>query len=316
MGRARERAGPPEENRPDVVGALAKATVDVSTVQRLTRAPLGYARPDQWGGYVPPHTDTYSKANGSPRRAALAYAAAGWPVFPCKPGSKEPATHHGFKDASTRRSMVEWWWQRIPEANIAIATGAPAVDVLDVDVKPDGTGFPAFNRLKRAGLLVGAVGLVRTPSGGLHVHFKGTGQTSSNIRRQLLDFKATGGYVLVPPSVVDGRAYEWIERRDVDPARLDWARVRALLDPPKPPPPRRGNGRGRRGFAALVAWVESQAPDSRNRNKALYWASRRAVAEGCTDLEPLVRAAVATGLSRVEAERTVRSAEARVGGAT
>ena len=32
---------------------------------------------------------------------ALDYARRGWPVFPCRDGSKEPATRHGFKDATT-----------------------------------------------------------------------------------------------------------------------------------------------------------------------------------------------------------------------
>ena len=32
---------------------------------------------------------------------ALAYARHGWPVFPCQPGGKEPATRHGFLDATT-----------------------------------------------------------------------------------------------------------------------------------------------------------------------------------------------------------------------
>ena len=34
-------------------------------------------------------------------RQALAYARRGWPVFPCLPGQKVPATRHGFRDATT-----------------------------------------------------------------------------------------------------------------------------------------------------------------------------------------------------------------------
>lgn len=42
----------------------------------LTTAPIGYARPDQWNGYVPPETDAIPMGGGyvrntSPRRAAL-----------------------------------------------------------------------------------------------------------------------------------------------------------------------------------------------------------------------------------------------------
>ena len=33
--------------------------------------------------------------------AALRYALANWPVFPCIPGEKVPATRHGFLDATT-----------------------------------------------------------------------------------------------------------------------------------------------------------------------------------------------------------------------
>ena len=29
-------------------------------------------------------------------RQALAYARRGWPVFPCQPGQKIPATRHGY----------------------------------------------------------------------------------------------------------------------------------------------------------------------------------------------------------------------------
>src|SRR5713226_3892759 len=84
---------------------------------------------------------------------AQAYAACGWPVFPCQPGSKQPATRHGFLDATCDPDKVAWWWRRQPAANVAIATGHPGPDVLDVDQHGTaGSGFPALNRLIRAGL--------------------------------------------------------------------------------------------------------------------------------------------------------------------
>ncbi len=71
---------------------------------------------------------------------ALAYARHGWPVFPCVPGGKEPATRHGFRDASTDPGQIRHWWNRLPGANVAIATGSPGPDVLDVDQHgPPGT---------------------------------------------------------------------------------------------------------------------------------------------------------------------------------
>jgi Bifunctional DNA primase/polymerase, N-terminal len=76
-------------------------------------------------------------------------------------------------------------------------------DVLDVDVRPDGDGFAAFNRLRRAGLLTGARALVRTRSGGLHVYYAGTAQPSGRLVRHFLDLKAVSGYVIAPPSFVD-----------------------------------------------------------------------------------------------------------------
>jgi Bifunctional DNA primase/polymerase, N-terminal len=180
---------------------------------------------------------------------ALAYAeAAGWPVFPTRPDAdlcpdpddcpcKRPLTEHGFKDATTDPATIRQWWRRRPDANVAIVTGRPGPDVLDVDVKQAGSGFGALNRLKRAGLLTGASALVRTRSGGLHVYYAGTGQGCGALPRHHLDFKAAGGYVLAPPSRVHGRAYQLLDHRPGT-AALDWQAVKRLLDPPRPTPPR------------------------------------------------------------------------------
>ena len=69
-------------------------------------------------------------------RHALAYAARGWPVFPCQPGQKIPATSHGYRDATTSPRQITEWFTRHPGRNLAIATGTPGPDVLDRQPAP------------------------------------------------------------------------------------------------------------------------------------------------------------------------------------
>jgi hypothetical protein len=236
-------------------------------------------------------------------RDALNYAAAGWPVFPCKPGEKLPATEHGFLDATTDPAQIERWWSKRPDNNVAIATGAPGPDVLDVDVHPSGSGFGAFNRLKREGLVEGARAYIRTPSGGFHVYFAGSEQTSGRLPKQHLDFRSRGGYVVAPPSRVGERHYELLHTA---PGRdgLNWGAAVDLLEPerqlrPEPPAERQTE------VSRLAMWVE-RLPEG-NRNDGLFWAACRAVEAG-EPLEPLAEAALQTGLAEREIRRTIESA--------
>jgi bifunctional DNA primase/polymerase-like protein len=253
-----------------------------------------------------------------PSRQALAYAATRWPVFPCRPDAdpcpepgrcacKAPLTRNGFKDASTDPDVIRGWWRKWPSANVAIATGAPGPDVLDVDVATEGSGWAGFNRLKRAGLLTGAHALVRTPRGGLHAYYRGTGQPSGSLTRagHFIDFKASGGYVLAPPSAVHGRPYELLDHRAAD-GHLDWQAVRQLLDPPRRPRPSLPHNGGGRDIGRLAEWVAAQAEG--NRNAGLYWAARRVIDSGIDPAE-LVAAAAQAGLSETEAHRTIGSAQ-------
>jgi Bifunctional DNA primase/polymerase, N-terminal/AAA domain/Primase C terminal 1 (PriCT-1) len=64
---------------------------------------------------------------------ALACAARGWYVFPCKPKGKEPMIGGGFKSASNLPDDVRMWWNKWPDANVGIATGASGLTVLDID---------------------------------------------------------------------------------------------------------------------------------------------------------------------------------------
>ena len=95
--------------------------------------------------------------------AAVAYATAGLLVFPCVPGAKRPMTRHGFTDASNDPERAGSWWRRWPQANIGLATGyRGGFDVLDIDVHPGGSGFPALRRARLAGLVERWAALVRT----------------------------------------------------------------------------------------------------------------------------------------------------------
>jgi Bifunctional DNA primase/polymerase, N-terminal len=138
---------------------------------------------------------------------ALTYASRGWPVFPCKPGQKTPATRHGYRGATTDQEQITAWFNRGRAWNLAIATGTPGPDVLDVDQHgPAGNGFSALQRLSQAGLLNGAGACVRTPRGGLHIYFAGSRQHNGHLPGQHVDFRSAGGYVLAAAWPAGSRA--------------------------------------------------------------------------------------------------------------
>lgn len=266
--------------------------------------------------------------------AALSYASAGGPVFPCRPAGKEPlipSPHprhslardtcrgecgrwgHGVHDATTDEATIRQWWSRWPSANVAIATGAPGPDVLDVDVKDGRIGLDLYERARQAGLLRGAHAVVRTPSGGLHLWFTGTAQRGGAIGpHRALELKAAGGYVLAPPSYVEtdkyAGQYELVKGRDTV-GVIDWLAVRQLLAPPPPRATARPGARSDLG--ALARWVAG-IPEG-NRNASLYWAACRAVENGHDNLDELVLAGTTAGLPMAEAVRTVESARRRLG---
>ncbi|MEV4183095.1 bifunctional DNA primase/polymerase [Streptosporangium canum] len=242
---------------------------------------------------------------------ALALVGRGWPVFPCIPNGKKPLGElvpNGFHGATTDIELVTRWWTTYPNANVGVPTGHPTVDAFDVDVKPAGTGWEAFNRLKRADVLPVPLAVVRTPSGGLHAYYPGTAQACGSLPKHFIDFKAAGGYVLVPPSIVDGRPYELISERPEARDQLNWGAVKQFLNPPRPittAPRRSTTGTG---IPGLAAWLATQTKG--NRNRGLFWACCRAVENGATesDLDELVRVIIAQGLDEREAHRTAADA--------
>jgi hypothetical protein len=239
-------------------------------------------------------------------RHALAYARRGWPVFPCRPGQKTPATEHGFHDATTDPAQITAWFARHPNRNLAIATGLPGPDVLDVDVHPTGDGYPALERLATAGLTQDAAAWVATPSGGVHGYFAGSRQRNGHLARSHIDFRSAGGYVLAPPSVVNGHQYR-LTHVTSQTAGLDWAQVTQILQPDRRPEPRVPRIAGDVNVDRLADWLSRQ-PEG-NRNHGLFWAANRALDAGHDDqLGLLADAARQTGLTDREIQATLNSA--------
>ncbi|WP_218012094.1 bifunctional DNA primase/polymerase [Priestia megaterium] len=165
--------------------------------------------------------------NISPKgRAAIAYASKlNWAVFPlhtlngshcscrnpnCQSAGKHPRTKNGLKAASTNLDIINGWWKKWPNANIAIATGKESGFVaLDVDPRHGGEDS--------LGLLVNQYGTLPetieaiTGGGGRHILFKNPG----NVRNRTnilpgLDIRGERGYIVVAPSIhACGKRYEW-----------------------------------------------------------------------------------------------------------
>lgn len=241
------------------------------------------------------------------KEQALRYAAAGWPVFPLLPCFKEPLPgSNGFKDATTDPEQISAWWGKNPVRNVGIATGAPGPDVLDIDVKSDGSGFAGLNQCKRAGIIPAHLAIVSTPSGGMHLYFKGTDQRGGSLAKSHIDMRAAGGYVVAPPSVVAGREYEVAEHPGAL-QEISWQAVRDELEPQAERAPwvAREDGQ-QQDLSHLVRHVERQAKG--NRNNSLYWAGMRAIEAGQPDLiDELAQAAIRAGHPEREARRTARS---------
>ena len=247
--------------------------------------------------------------------AAVIFARAGVPVFPCAPGGKQPVTGQGFKNATTDLAQVQAWWHRFPAANIGMPTGAASgAVVVDVDVHGPVNGYDALNRADRAGLVSGWGLAARSASGGLHLYFpatEGVEQRSWQAGRAAIDFRGDGGYIIVPPSAVTGSgSYEFVAGADRAPAPVDAARLRDFLAPRPEPAPHQVRGPIRSEDATrLAAWVGMR--DEGERNRGLFWASCR-LAEAGVDptvtLDALGPAAEHAGLPPREVVVTIRSA--------
>jgi hypothetical protein len=242
----------------------------------------------------------------------------GWAVFPLSPGSKMPAIPkskggQGVLDASKDLDQIREWARRFPHANVGIACGAVSgITVIDFD--PKGGSVETVRALKAAGRTFAPSVSVRTPSGGWHLYYKFVpwAMNSKSLLGKGIDVRTTGGYVVAPPSVLDGGGfYRWnIAPLGADIARMPiWAQ-QALKPREEAVFIRKEGIRDVSAALSGLARFIGNAKEGQ-RNSSLYWAACRAAEGGYADEatgDLLVSAAANVGIPRKEALKTIGSA--------
>ncbi len=131
-----------------------------------------------------------------------------WFVFPVKAGRKQPPLVKWSEKATNDPNVIQKWWDRWPEANIGIAAGPSGLVVIDVDVKNGNNGIFELECLQAIHGELQPTFTATTPSGGLHLYFKGNVPSSNGKIAPGIDIKSEGAYVLAPGSVIKGNHHE------------------------------------------------------------------------------------------------------------
>jgi putative DNA primase/helicase len=135
----------------------------------------------------------------------------------CAHPGKHPLTPRGVKDATNRKTEIEAWRNKWPDANVGIATGIRSdIFVLDVDGE---IGKASLRHLKaRHGPLPKTV-TVKTGKG-RHYYFRCDGARVPNRVGHPgdgIDVRGDGGYVVAAGSVhVSGATYRFVDGRGLD----------------------------------------------------------------------------------------------------
>lgn len=137
-------------------------------------------------------------------------AAKGFKIFPCIPGTKRPATYHGFQDATDHPAQVDAWF-RNGNKNIGLATGtASGVVVVDVDLyKPEAAGN--LMALQETLGELPQTFTVSTPRKGVHRYYRYPEgydlRSYNNVLAKGVDLRANGGYVVAQGSHCEADKY-------------------------------------------------------------------------------------------------------------
>jgi hypothetical protein len=232
----------------------------------------------------------------------------GYACFPCA-ADKRPTLKGWPERASTDAEEIARLWRDHPGPLIGIVCGERSgIDILDLDAKHDEARAWFYQNRDR----ISATRCCKTRSGGSHFYFRhaiGVRNSSSKIAPGV-DVRGTGGFAISwwcagLPCVDHSPVAPW----------PPWL-LKLILPPPAKPAPSRQQRADRRNADVTITGILRAVTDAAegSRNSVLNWAAYRmgecVIAGNLSrgDAESLLTgAALATGLNRIEANRTIAS---------
>jgi hypothetical protein len=152
----------------------------------------------------------------------------GFKVFPLSTGAKIPmipaaAGGRGCLDATDDEDIIGEWDRRYPAANIGLACGIPS-GIIVIDIDPRNGGTVSVEKFVARKQLLPSTVEVATANGGRHLYYAWQPElkNSKSALAPGIDIKTTGGYVVAPPSILDGgKKYTWTIRGSICRAAVD-----------------------------------------------------------------------------------------------
>ncbi len=145
------------------------------------------------------------------------YADMGAALCPIPAGQKAPFGIIASFVHDWSRDPKQWaeWSQANPGCNWIMVAGPSGKIIVDIDVKKAGreTAWQTWIDWCSTHDLPAYSPHIQTPSQGWHIYF----DTSETNMRQpplvsgVIDIRAGNGFVVIPPSQVDGKAYAWLK---------------------------------------------------------------------------------------------------------
>lgn len=148
------------------------------------------------------------------RKQAIEYTQKGLMCLPSAGNEKRPIVKWQNLEkisAGTTANYFDKYATKRP--GIAILTGerSNGLVVIDIDNKNGHNGLKSIQEWEKQHGYFPETWQVETPSGGIHLYFKAKGQYKT--RTDVLDgvdIRAEGGLVIAPPTVINGKSYEFI----------------------------------------------------------------------------------------------------------